>query len=192
MDQELLQVYLALKKAERSSLTQRVKIQNIKYNDAPTRYYFSKIAARKHQCLIGKIVDRHGIEKEGMQGVNQAFIEYYKWLLGQQVQIDSSQMGALEGPRTHETSWDELCRDVDDREIKLALFFIASNKSPGQDGFSAQFFKTSWDTIRHEFCNVVKGFFKTWDMSKQANTTLLALNPKKPVVSTFMDYWTIA
>ncbi|XP_074315382.1 uncharacterized protein LOC141651576 [Silene latifolia] len=121
LEQTLLQSYLDLKKAEKSSLTQRAKIQDIKYNYAPTSYYFTRIAARKHQSIIGKIKDRHG-----------------------------------------------------------------------QDGFSAQFFKTSWNIIRHEFCNAVKGFLKTGNMPKQANTTLLALIPKKSVVSTVMDYRPIA
>ncbi|XP_074315324.1 uncharacterized protein LOC141651516 [Silene latifolia] len=84
LEQTLLQTYLDLKKAEKSSLTQRAKIQDIKYNYAPTSYYFARIAARKHQSIIGKIKDRHGIEREGMHVVNHAFIDYYQWLLGKE------------------------------------------------------------------------------------------------------------
>ncbi|XP_074291862.1 uncharacterized protein LOC141618679 [Silene latifolia] len=163
MEHDLLQTYLILKKAEHSSLLQRAKIQNITYNDAPTSYYFLEL-------LLGSI----------------------KWLLGQHSLVDSSQMESFDGPRFPESGCEEICREVDDKEIKLSLFSIAFNKSPGQDGFSAQFFKTSWDTIELEFCNAVKGFFISGNISKQANTTLLALIPKKLVVSTIMDYRPIA
>ncbi|XP_074271449.1 uncharacterized protein LOC141595384 [Silene latifolia] len=192
LEKNLLQTYLALKKAEKSSLLQRAKIQDIKYNDAPTSHYFARIAARKHQCIIGRIKDRNGVDKEGLSDVNQAFIDYYQWILGQQTPVDTTLMASLDGPKVPDSSWAELCREVEDKEIQTALFSIASNKSPGQDGFSAQFFKTSWNIVKHEFCDAVKGFFKTGKMSKQANTTLLTPIPKKPVVSTVLDYRPIA
>ncbi|XP_074271470.1 uncharacterized protein LOC141595405 [Silene latifolia] len=47
-EKELLARYLILRKTERSSLLQRAKIQDIKFKDAPTSYFFSRIAARKH------------------------------------------------------------------------------------------------------------------------------------------------
>ncbi|XP_074301571.1 uncharacterized protein LOC141632971 [Silene latifolia] len=160
LEQNLLQHYLALKKAEKSSLIQRAKIQDIKYNDAPTSHYFARIAARKHHYIIGRIRDRNGADREGLPDVNQAFIDYYQ--------------------------------EVENKEIQNALFSIASNKSPWQDGFSAQFFETSWNTVKYKFCADVKGFFTTGNMPKQANTTLLALIPKKPVVSTVMHNRPIA
>ncbi|XP_074319198.1 uncharacterized protein LOC141656267 [Silene latifolia] len=163
LEQTLLQTYLALKKAEKSSLTQRAKIQDIKYKDAPTSHSFARIAARKHQMAFG-----------------------------QQTPVDTTLMDSLGRPKISGSGWMELCRDIYDKEIQTALFSIASNKSPGQDGFSAQFFKTSWNTIKHKFCTVVKGFFTTGNMPKQANTTLLALISKKPFVSTVMDYRPIA
>ncbi|XP_074288921.1 uncharacterized protein LOC141614066 [Silene latifolia] len=155
MEQNLLQTYLILKKAEHNSLLQRAKIQNIKYNDAPISYYFSRIAARKHQSLIGRIKDRQGLEREGMSDVNQAFVEYYQWLLGHHSPTDFSLMESLEGPRFPESGCEEICREL-------------------------------------EFCNAIKGFFQSGNISKQANTTLLALIPKKSVVSTVMDYRPIA
>ncbi|XP_074277918.1 uncharacterized protein LOC141601526 [Silene latifolia] len=44
----LLARYLILRNTERSCLLQRAKIQDIKFKDAPTSYFFSRIAARKH------------------------------------------------------------------------------------------------------------------------------------------------
>ncbi|XP_074289082.1 uncharacterized protein LOC141614224 [Silene latifolia] len=145
-EKTLLEHYLKLKGIERSSLLQRAKLQAIHYNDAPTRYFFSRIAARKHQSLIGKI------------------------------QID------MDSPKVDETDWPALCRPVEEGEIRKALFSIDSNKSPGQDEFSSHFFKHSWEIIKRDFCSAIQDFFKKGSMHKQANTTLLALIPKKAVV----------
>ncbi|XP_074315463.1 uncharacterized protein LOC141651662 [Silene latifolia] len=160
-EKTLLEQYLKLKGIERSSLLQRAKLQAIHYYDALTRYFFSRIAARKHQSLIGKIRDRHGQVQEGVQNVD-------------------------------ETDWPALCRPVEEGEIRKALFSIDSNKSPGQNGFSSHFFKHYWEVIKRDFCSAIQDFFKKGSMHKQANTTLLALIPKKAVVSTVMDYRPIA
>ncbi|XP_074300807.1 uncharacterized protein LOC141632129 [Silene latifolia] len=145
-EQQLLQQYLIFKKTERSSLIQRAKIQDVKYNDAPTSYYFSKITARKHQVTIGTIMDRQGIEKVGTQDVNQAFVDYYRWLLGQNVAVNCDPMTELKGNKIFTSDWEGLCKEVTQIEIQNVVFSIDSNKSPGQDGFSAYFFKKSWET----------------------------------------------
>ncbi|XP_074318553.1 uncharacterized protein LOC141655367 [Silene latifolia] len=166
-ERDLLHAYLVLKKAKHSSLLQRAKVQSIKFNDAPTSYYFSRIASRKHQGIIGKLKDRQGMDRDGVSAVNQAFVEYYQWLLGKHSPMGTSLMDTLEGPRFPEFGCEEICKEIDDKEIKSVLFLIAPNKSPRQDGFSAQFFKTNWDIIKNDFCKAVKGFFQTGHMSKQ-------------------------
>ncbi|XP_074299208.1 uncharacterized protein LOC141630262 [Silene latifolia] len=130
-ERELLQAYLVLKQAEHSSLLQRAKFQSIKFNDAPTSYYFSRIASRKHQGIIGKLKDMQGMYRDGISAVNQAFVEYYQWLLGKHSPVDTSLMDSLDGPRFPVSGSEEICKDIDDKEIKNALFSIAPNKSPG-------------------------------------------------------------
>ncbi|XP_074313524.1 uncharacterized protein LOC141648702 [Silene latifolia] len=162
-EKQLLEKYLLLRKTERSSLLQRAKLKDIQYNDAPNSYFFSRIAARKNQSIVGNILDHTGRAREGTQEVNQAFVEYYQSLLGQTSPISPIDEALLEGPT-----------------------------SPGHDGFSAQFFKKNWEIIHPEFCSAIQEFFLKGKLSKTANTTLLALIPKKPVVQTVMDYRPIA
>ncbi|XP_074318501.1 uncharacterized protein LOC141655315 [Silene latifolia] len=90
------------------------------------------------------------------------------------------------------TSYSQKPWEVTEGDIRKALFSMGSHKSPGQDGFSAQFYKTNWGIIKSDFCSAIQEFFKKGTMPKQANTTLLALIPKKQVVNTVMDYRPIA
>ncbi|XP_074266778.1 uncharacterized protein LOC141590062 [Silene latifolia] len=98
----ILEDYWNLRRMERSSLMQRSKVQDIKYNDAPTSYFFARIAARKHQSIIGRIMDKEGTVREGIQDVNQAFVEYYKWLLGEKVDTVTLPT-LLDGPTIEES-----------------------------------------------------------------------------------------
>ncbi|XP_074293269.1 uncharacterized protein LOC141620246 [Silene latifolia] len=74
---------------------------------------------------------------------------------------------------------DQLIKPVTVDEIKLALFSIGFGKSLGPDRFSSAFFKDSWDLTGQDLCKAVQEFFRTGKMSKQANSTLVALIPNK-------------
>ncbi|XP_074305615.1 uncharacterized protein LOC141640833 [Silene latifolia] len=62
-EKQLLENYLLLRNTERSSLLQRAKLKDIQYNDAPNGYFFSRIAARKNQSIVGKNL-AHTVGKE--------------------------------------------------------------------------------------------------------------------------------
>jgi len=40
-----------------------------------------------------------------------------------------------------------LCAPFTEKDIKIALFSIPNTKSPGPDGFSSGFFKSTWHII---------------------------------------------
>ena len=63
-------------------------------------------------------------------------------------------------------------------EIKVALWSIGDDKSPGPDGFSAKFFKASWDITGAELCAAVKEFFTNGKLLRQFNHTIISLVPK--------------
>ena len=65
-----------------------------------------------------------------------------------------------------------------DEEIKQAMFSFANDKSPGPDGFNAEFFKTYWSTVGEGVIQAVQRFFTTGHLLKEWNRTLLILIPK--------------
>lgn len=73
-------------------------------------------------------------------------------------------------------------------EIRKSMFSIKSTKSPGPDGFSSHFFKTSWDLIGSEVCEAVISFFRGGFLLKEWNNTVISLIPKNDVVSSLNDF----
>ncbi|XP_071734008.1 uncharacterized protein [Rutidosis leptorrhynchoides] len=51
--------------------------------------------------------------------------------------------------------------NVTAQEIKAAMFNISDIRSPGPDGYSAAFFKSSWDIIGDDVICAIKDFFMT-------------------------------
>ena len=53
-----------------------------------------------------------------------------------------------------------LDKEVSVEEIKNVLFAMAANKSPGPDGFTCEFYKSTWSVIGNDFVVAVQSFFR--------------------------------
>nr|GFA71986.1 hypothetical protein [Tanacetum cinerariifolium] len=63
-------------------------------------------------------------------------------------------------------------------EVKSAMFSMGNDKSLGPDGFTAAFFKDTWDIIGVDVIKAVKEFFTNGRLLKELNHTIIALIPK--------------
>jgi len=71
-----------------------------------------------------------------------------------------------------------LSKPFTDLDIKEAIFSIPNHKSPGPDGFSSSFFKSSWCTTGPMVCAIVRQFLRTRHMPLFLSATKLILLPK--------------
>ncbi|CAN1153013.1 LINE-1 retrotransposable element ORF2 protein [Linum perenne] len=77
---------------------------------------------------------------------------------------------------------------VTEDEIKKALFSISNEKAPGPDGYSALFFKQSWEVVKVDVILAARRFFEKCSLPKYVNSILLALIPKKCNAAEMKDY----
>jgi hypothetical protein len=69
---------------------------------------------------------------------------------------------------------------------------MKSNKAPGPDGFTANFFKASWSVVGDDVIKAIKNFFETSLLLKELNAIILSLVPKKLNSPVMGDYRPIA
>nr|GEV46804.1 RNA-directed DNA polymerase, eukaryota, reverse transcriptase zinc-binding domain protein [Tanacetum cinerariifolium] len=81
--------------------------------------------------------------------------------------------------------------EVSNKEIKEAIFDIDDNKAPGPNGFTAKFFKKSWNVIGDDVCKAVNEFFSKGKLLGELNATLITLVPKSTIFYGSMDRSTI-
>ncbi|KAL2249505.1 UNVERIFIED_CONTAM: hypothetical protein Sindi_2424200 [Sesamum indicum] len=67
---------------------------------------------------------------------------------------------------------------VSDDEVKLAIFYIATDKAPGPDGYTSGFYQAVWPILGAEVTQAVRDFFTTGRLLRQVNATVLTLIPK--------------
>ncbi|CAN7118348.1 unnamed protein product [Brassica rapa subsp. narinosa] len=72
-----------------------------------------------------------------------------------------------------------LISEVSAEMIQKVLFSMAADKSPGPDGYNAEFFRATWAITGGDFVQAVQSFFDKGFLPKGINSTILALIPKK-------------
>lgn len=73
-------------------------------------------------------------------------------------------------------------------DIQEVFFSLPNNKSPGPDGYPAEFFTAHWKTVGSDMIMAVQEFFSTGRLLQQWNTTILTLIPKKQNVVLVSDF----
>ncbi|CAA7031265.1 unnamed protein product [Microthlaspi erraticum] len=76
--------------------------------------------------------------------------------------------------------------------VRRCLFKMPLNKTPGPDGFPAEFFKATWDILGSEVAASVLNFFRSNFMPTSLNSTSLVLIPKRPGAEELKDFRPIA
>ncbi|KAH9622927.1 hypothetical protein KSS87_009991 [Heliosperma pusillum] len=88
-EKEIAQDFIKLKEAEVSILSQRAKLHDIIYNDISSYFFFAKIKERQQCQMIGDITGSDGMHYHGPQEVGDAFVEYYRQLLGTSLRVQA-------------------------------------------------------------------------------------------------------
>ncbi|GKC83208.1 putative RNA-directed DNA polymerase [Tanacetum coccineum] len=69
---------------------------------------------------------------------------------------------------------------------------MGNDKAPGPDGFTAVFFKKSWDIVGGKITNVVRDFFTNGNILKELNHIIISLIPKVSTPAKINDYHPIS
>lgn len=85
-----------------------------------------------------------------------------------------------------------LCENVSEMEIKEELFSMDDSKSPGVDGYTAGFFKKTWNIVKDDFVIAVQEFFQKGALLKVFNCTIITLVPKCPQPQSVREFRPIA
>ena len=162
----------------------------LNFGDENTRLFFAKSKQQKMATYLYSLKDASGTSVDGFDAVGQVMLNYYKQLLGSQPagrsRIDMEVIG--HGAILTKEQQLTLCKDFLDSDIRTTIFSISNVKSPGPDGFSCGFFKTTWAITAPLICSAIEQFFRTGDLPSRVSGTKLILLPKTPQPQTASDF----
>nr|GEV58827.1 hypothetical protein [Tanacetum cinerariifolium] len=165
----------------------KAKITWLKEGDSNTAYFHKVIKSRVSWSRIDVVTDANGNVHHN-NDVAKAFINHYAIFLGQSGNTSNFTTDNLFPTRLNDSEALNMVRDISSQEVKSAMFSMGNDKSSGPDGFTAAFFKDTWDIIGADVTKAVSEFFTNGRLLKELNHTIIALIPKVNTPARVTDY----
>ncbi|XP_028095882.1 uncharacterized protein LOC114295781 [Camellia sinensis] len=140
---------------------------------------------------IRSVVMEDGTRSTKSTDIHDTFVQFYTKLFGTPIlgQYNSlERIQSLVNKKVSNSQSILLAKPISDVEIKEVFWSLKANKAPGPDGYSAGFFKSSWDIVGKEVTLAIKSFFDSGKLLSEINSTIIALIPKIPNPMNVGDY----
>ena len=115
--------------------------------EKPTKYFLNLENRNYHDKVINHLIDENGEEIYKTKDILEAQKSYYKSLYDETIEVGDTPISEIIGNNEKQLNDDEaelLEGEITYEELKIALKNMKNSKSPGNDGFTAEFFKFFW------------------------------------------------
>lgn len=174
--------WLELAKAEDKFLLQRSRVQRIVEGDGNTAFYHRIIKSRQAQNHIAFLLDDSDRVIDSLDEIKNHIVDYFQNLLGgtnTPTTASPSDIASIVGVKCSPGNIESLAAPFTDEDIQAAFLSLPTNKSPGPDGYPAEFFTGHWKAIGRDMIDAVNEFLSTGELLQQWNSTAITLVPKK-------------
>ncbi|PNX94494.1 ribonuclease H, partial [Trifolium pratense] len=178
LEAELQKELAHILKAEELMWFQRSRARWLVDGDRNTRYYHLKTITRRRQNKILMLRDSNGEWIEDADALKQMANDFYKALFSNNEHDVQWQPTNISFPRLSDDEVQEISGEIDDEEIKRAVFSMSPWKAPGPDGFPAGFYQKSWNIVGNSVCDFVKHIWYNPLLLREVNCTDICLIPK--------------
>nr|GEV18767.1 putative reverse transcriptase domain-containing protein [Tanacetum cinerariifolium] len=159
--------------AESVEMAQRDKIRWAIEGDENSKYFHGIIKQKRSQLAIcGVLIDGEWILDPIM--VKNEFFTHFSNRFSKPVSFRIHPI-QLQANRLSVDQIKELECDVSHDEIKRAVWDCGTNKTPGPDGFSFEFFHRYWHFLEDDIIAVVKEFFSSGIFPNYCNASFITL-----------------
>jgi len=173
-------------------MKQRSRVQWLAEGDRNTSFFHARARERARTNKIVSLKKVDGSYVSSQSELEALAADFYTRLFAAQEQTTPELITQFVQPKVTITMNERLCAPVTDIEIKNALFMMQPNKSPGPDGFTAEFYIRHWSLFRNDICRAVRRFMEGGDMPEVVNRTFLVLIPKVKQPQDLSQYGPIA
>ena len=112
--------------------------------EKPTKYFLNLESRKSQDKVINHLIDENGDEVYKTKDILDTQKRYYKNLYTEKIQIDDSPIKEMIGNNENQLNDDEaqmLEGEINYEELTTALKNKKNSKSPGNDGFTTEFFR---------------------------------------------------
>lgn len=172
----------------------RSRAKWIDEGEKPTKY-FCHLESRN---FLNKIIKKVFVSEEKilykqseiLEEVKSFYEKLFKNSDSELVDIDiQSVVQLLDIPKLDNITADFLDRDISEREILNVLKGMKNNKSPGSDGFSAEFYKFFWNDLKIYITSAINHIFVHGQLPVSQRLGIISCLPKGDKPRQFLKNW---
>lgn len=165
---------------------QRAKQHWLKAADNNTKYFHVYASARKKKNQIKKLKDDNGTWHDWQHDFGELIGNYYEHLfLLNEVFCD--EVLEIIGSRISMVQNEMLTESFTAEEVRIAVFSMHPDKSPGPDGMNPAFYQRFWKIIGNDVSSACINVLSSNNIPAGQNDTLVVLIPKKKSLETMAD-----
>jgi len=151
----------------------RSRAEWLEDSDRPTRYFFQLQSSNAQKSHMSSIYDSSGAEVSSQEEIEQAHVDFYSSLFSEEP-VDLNFPNHLLSSLSCQLSPDQssLCEGaltID--EISFAVKNMNTNKSPGPDGLTVEFYRRFWDVLSPHLILVCNACFEAGEMCDSMKTS---------------------
>ncbi|GAU45877.1 hypothetical protein TSUD_401030, partial [Trifolium subterraneum] len=172
---------------EESFWKQRAKMHWLKEGDLNTKFFHASATARTKFKKIEKLMSDENVNVSSQQGLCEVAHKYFDQLFKSKAGVGETVLSLI-SPRVSAEDNEHLVTPISKEELRLALFQMHPDKSPGPDGFNPAFYQHFWDMCGEDIFQEVKGWLDRGYFPSSMNETNICLIPKCERPNTMKDY----
>lgn len=177
-------------KIEGTMLRSRCRYENL--GEKPTHYFLNLESRNFTNKVMTKLIDENGKERTGTEEILEEQRKYYKNLYKEEIEIEDTPIEEIIGNNPNKlTDVDalKLEGEMTLTELAFALKSMKNSKSPGNDGFSAEFFKFFWKDLGTYVLKSLNYAYKTGSLSVTQKQGIITCIPKQNKSRFLLKNW---
>ena len=170
----------------------RSKAQCVEEGEKNTKYFLNLEKRNYNTKHIKSLILQNGLSESNPDKILQEQQKFYKTLYTSTVSPDSTTSDFTDSPDITKLNKieQEICdADLTYEELGLALKYLPSNKTPGHDGLTTNFYKFFWPNIKDMLLESIKYSFHSGHLSLDQSRGIINLIPKEGKDLRYLRNW---
>lgn len=191
MEKNLIGIYSRALLEEETFLKQKARVKWLKCGDSNSSFFFNSCKNRWNHNKILQLQDNDGNFASSHKDIAFIAVNYFSDLLGHPHPVSDFPEN-LPVFQISDSQANDLQQPFAPADVFNTIKAMSNNKSPGPDGFTVEFYISTWDILGEDVTNAVLHFFNSLHLPRIINSTALALVPKCSTPTSMNDYRPIA
>ena len=159
----------------------RSRAEWLEEGERPTRYFFQLHSSNAQRSKISSMYNSSGVEVSYQDEIEQAHVDFYSSLFSEEpvdMVFQDDLLSSLSRQLSpHQSSLCEDTMTID--EISFAVKNMNTNKSPGPDGLTVEFYRKFWDILAPHLVLVFNSCFQAGEMCESMKTSTRVIYKKR-------------